>query len=156
MVEELKFLSSDPRIIAGVVENATKGQVEKVKALTAKKKVLQDMLVQIDKRARNLLEVLSEGGNQNNRSGYIVKELDDLELQGKQLKSEVEVVEFEANDLENKIVSADIILENFKVFKDVYDHLTPNEKYDLLHLLIKKVVYFEEPDKDKDGNNRGK
>ena len=68
----------------------------------------------------------------------------------------IEEIEFEANDLENKIMSADLIRDNFKVLKDVYDHLTPDEKYDLLHLLVKKVVYFEEPEVDKDGKKMGK
>lgn len=49
-----------------------------------------------------------------------------------------------------------MIRENFKIFKDVYDCLTHDEKYDLLHLLVKKVVYFEEEGKDKDGRKVGK
>jgi site-specific DNA recombinase len=53
-------------------------------------------------------------------------------------------------------MSADLIRDNFKVLTDVYDHLTPDEKYDLLHLLVKKVVYFEEPEADKDGKRMGK
>jgi len=80
VVNELKFLAGDPRIIDGVVENASKEQREKLKALAAKKKVLTDRLTQVDKKAKNLLEVLGEGGTQNNRSGYITKELDGLEI----------------------------------------------------------------------------
>lgn len=156
MINELKFLAEDPRIIEGVVEKATKEQREKVKKLAAKKKALSDRLAQVDKRARNLLEVLGDGGIKENRAGYVMKELDELDLQAGQLRNEIEGIEFEANDLENKILSADLIRDNFKVFKDVYDHLTPDEKYDLLHLLVKKVVYFEEPDADKDGKRTGK
>ena len=156
VVEELKFISSKPMIIEGVVENATKGQREKVKGLLVKKKNLQDNLAQIDKKARNLLEVLGESGSKSSRSDYIVKELDDLSIQSKQLKSEIESIEFEANHLDNKIVSVETILENFKIFRSIYDHLTPDEKYDLLHLLVKKVVYFEEEGKDKDGKKVGK
>ena len=57
-------------------------------------------------------------------------------MQAGQLKKEIEAIGFEANELENKIISADVIRNNFLVFKDVYDHLTAAEKYDLLHLLI--------------------
>lgn len=156
VINELKFLAEDPRIIEGVVEQATKEQREKVKKLAAKKKALSDRLAHVDKRARNLLEVLGGGGNKEKRVGYVMKELDELDLQAGQLRNEIEGIEFEANDLENKILSADLIRDNFKVFRDVYDHLTPDEKYDLLHLLIKKVVYFEEPEADKDGKRTGK
>ena len=89
-------------------------------------------------------------------SPCILKELDDLDLQARQLKTLIDVIEFEANDLENKIFSADIIRDNLKVFKYVCDHLTHDEKYDLLHLIIKKVVYFEEPEQAADGKKVGK
>ena len=156
VIDELKFLAEDPRIIAGVVENATKEQREMTKELAAKKKVLSDRLTKIDKKARNLLEVLGDSGNKNKSAGYFMKELDELDLQAGQLRNEIEGIEFEANNLENKILSADLIRDSFKVFKEVYDHLTPDEKYDLLHLLVKKVVYYEEPGVDKDGKRTGK
>jgi hypothetical protein len=68
----------------------------------------------------------------------------------------LETVEFEILDLENKLLSADLIKENFKVFRDVYDHLTIDEKFDLLHLIIKKIVYYEDQEADKDGIKLGK
>lgn len=48
------------------------------------------------------------------------------------------------------------IREIFRVFRDRYDHLTTGEKYDLLHLLIKKVVSYEEAETDADGNKAEK
>ncbi len=156
VVDELKFLGKDPRIIEGVVESATKDQRAKAKDLNAKKKLLQDKLVLIDRKAKNLLGVLGEEGKQSKRAGYILKEIDDLDLQATQLRLEIEAVELEANDLENRIVSADVIRDNLKVFKNVYDNLTPDEKYDLLHLLVKRIVYFEEAASGKDGEKKGK
>ncbi len=156
VVNELKFLAGDPRIIEGVVENATRDQREKVKVLSAKKKSLQETHGQADKKARNLLEILGESGVKSTGVVSIVKELEELDLQRGQLKAEIEAIEFEIQDRENKIFSADLIRENFKVFRDVYDQLTPEEKYDLLHLLVKKVVYFEEAEATEDGKKVGK
>ena len=156
VVDELKFLAEDPRIIEGVVENATRDQRIRAKELGSKKKALQDKLAQIDKKAKNLIDVLGEGDSTNKRSGYLVKQVEDLDIQATQLREEMESVDFEIHELENKLLSTDIIKENFKVFRDVYDNLTIDEKYDLLHLLIKKVVYYEEPEADKDGNKAGK
>lgn len=48
------------------------------------------------------------------------------------------------NNQEGKLISAEVIRDNFKVFKDVYEHLTRDEKYDLLHLLIRRIVYHED------------
>jgi hypothetical protein len=52
VIDELKFLGKDPRIIEEVVESATKDQRTKVQELQAKKKTLQDKLVLIDKMPR--------------------------------------------------------------------------------------------------------
>ena len=138
------------------MENATRDQRIRAKELVIKRKTIQDMLTQVDKKARNLIDVLSEGGTASNRSGYLVKQVDALDVQARQLREEMEAVDFEINDLENKLLSADLIKENFKVFRDVYDHLTIEENYDLLHLLIKKIVYYEEAEAGEDGIKAGK
>ena len=52
VVDELKFLATEPQLIEGVVDNATKEHREKVKVLTDKKKILQDRLLQVDKKAK--------------------------------------------------------------------------------------------------------
>jgi site-specific DNA recombinase len=49
-----------------------------------------------------------------------------------------------------------ITANQVKSFICGFDHLTSDEKYDLLHLLIKKIVYFEEDGADKDGKKKGK
>ena len=156
VVEELKFLTKDPRIIEGVVESATKEQKEKAKELSSKKKGLQDKLTHIDKKAKNLIAILGEDGKKGNRTNYILKEIDELEKQAKQLKKEIDFLDFELNHYESKIINADVIRENFKVFKKVYDHLTMDEKYDLMHLLIKNIVYYEDAKPYKTGKKKGK
>jgi len=116
----------------------------RAKELATRKKAIQDMLTRVDKKAKNLIDVLSEGGIASNRSGYLVKQIDDLDIQAGQLLEELESVGFEVNAMENKLLSADIIKDNFKVFKDVYDHLTTDENTTCCICLIKKVVYYEE------------
>ncbi len=149
-----EILASDPRIIEGVIDSATREQKERVKELTANKKVLQDKLSQVDNKAKNLIGVLGEG-ERNKQLTYILKELEELDTQAKQLRGEIESIEFESADLENKIVSGDIIKKNFVVFRDIYDFLTDDEKFDLLHLLIKRIVYFEDAKPGQDDQRKG-
>jgi site-specific DNA recombinase len=155
VVEELKFLAEDPRIIEGVVESAAVEQKNKVREFYSKRKVLQDRLVQIDKKAKNLLDVISESGK-DGQPGYVLKEIAGLDEQAKQLRKEIDFLDFEIKALEGKIVNADLIRENFKVFKNIYEQLTQDEKYDLLHLLIKRITYFEDAEKAEDGSMKGK
>lgn len=150
----MKFLAKDQRIIEGVVESATKEQKEKVKERSSKKKGLQDKLTHIDKNAKNLIAILGESGKKGHKTNYILKEIDELEEQAKQIKKEIDFIDFELNNYESKIINADTIRENFKVFKKVYDHLTMDEKYDLMHLIIKNIVYYEDAKPDKTGKKR--
>ena len=57
---------------------------------------------------------------------------------------------------EQDIFDAEIIRESLSVFSEVFDHLSPDEKYDLLHLLIKKITYYEDRDQGPDGRKSGK
>lgn len=144
VVDELKFLAKDQRIIKGIIDSAMREQREKAKDLSHKRKSLQDERVQITKKADNFVEILGQEGKKSSKMKFILDKLEDLEKQSSQIKTEIDYLDFELNNLQTKIVNADIIRENFKVFKDVYDQLTQEEKFDLLHLLIKKIVYYED------------
>ena len=100
-----------------ICQNFSKVQLRdqriRAKELATRKKAIQDMLTRVDKKAKNLIDVLSEGGIASNRSGYLVKQIGDLDIQAGQLREELESVGFEVNDLENKLLSADIIKDNF-------------------------------------------
>ncbi|RJR23084.1 MAG: hypothetical protein C4581_00160 [Nitrospiraceae bacterium] len=155
VIEELKFLAKEPNVIEGVVESATKEQKEKVTELASKKKAIQENLNQADKKAKNLMNILGAEGKEGTRFNYILKELDDLEDQASGLKRQIDYITFEMNTLENKIIDADAIRDNFKVFRDVFNQLTQEEKYDLMHLLIKKVVYYADAKSNGNGSRNG-
>ncbi len=157
VIKELKFLSEDTQVIERVVDKATKDQRAKAKELAAKRKTLADSLPQIDNKVRNLLEVLGEGGAKNTGGAvYIVQELTALRMQAEQLNAEIASIDDEINAIEKNTISAERIRDSFKHFRDVYDNLTTDEKYDLVHLLVKKVTYFEEKNVDNDGKKAGK
>ena len=47
------------------------------------------------------------------------------------------------------MIDADVIRQNLQRFDAVFDKLTPNEKKDLLRLLIKEIIYNQDPSKIK-------
>ena len=156
VINELNYLTENPLIIDGVVENATTDKKERLKELNAKRKSLNDKMFQIDIKAKNLVDALGNKTDRNPGSSFILKVLIDLELQNKQLKNELGMVELEANEIETRVISAEIIRDNFRIFKEIYNHLTNDEKYDLLHLLIKKIAYYEEQSQTNEKEKRGK
>ena len=140
VVEELKHLAEDPDIVERVVLEASKEQSGKLRKLKKEKSALENSLRQIDKKAKNLLGVLGDG---KKKGAYLVKELDDLDIQARQLRERIDTIEFELGGAENRIINAEVVRDNFKVFKDIYAHLTQEERYDLMHLLIKRATYTE-------------
>lgn len=156
VVDELKFLSSNSQIIENIVEIATKNQHERVNGLAKKKKYLSDRLAHANAKAKNILNAFGIDGDKPDQNRYIRNELNELETLSIQIEREIESIDFEITNLKDKMLSAELIRDNFKVFKDVYDHLTAAEKYDLIHLLVKKVEYSEEKEKDKCGKKMGK
>ena len=59
------------------------------------------------------------------------------------MPDELDVMDFDINRMESKIVSAEVIKNSFRVFKEIYDYLTSDERYDLIHLLVKNIVYYD-------------
>ncbi len=91
----------------------------------------------------------------NKKITYLVNEIESIDDQAKELKKEIETLDFEIASFENRLVSAEVIQNSLRDFKAVFDNLTQSEKYDLLHLLIKKLTYFEDAEHGKKGGRKG-
>jgi site-specific DNA recombinase len=156
VVDQLKHLGENPVIIESVTAQALSEQREQVNTIAAKKKTLQDKLSQIGRQAKNLVAVLAETGREGQQTKHILQELKELQDQEVQLSNEIESTALTMNQMEGRIVSSEVIRDNLKMFKDVYAQLTQEEKYDLLHLLLKKIVYYEDREADHNGKKKGK
>ncbi len=111
----------------------------------------------VERKADNLTEILADEGKESDKIDFVKGKLKELQKHSKQITSEIDSLDFEINGLQSKIIHADAVLQNFKVFADVYEELTQDEKHDLLHLLIKKITYYEDAGKaDTDGKKRGR
>lgn len=156
VIDELKEITKHQEIIDNVVKQALKEQCHATEEWKAKKKVLRDQLSQTDKKLANLLSVIESQGKKATKLTAILEEIDALHAHSAQLKKEIENIDLQISVSEQEIFSAETIRENLSVFRDIFDHLTPDEQYDLLHLLIKKLVYYEDKDQATDGSKSGK
>jgi site-specific DNA recombinase len=153
IVHELKRLGQHPQIIEEAVEIATKQERIKVVDLKERRFHAQSTLNNVDRKAKGLLALI--GTPKNKKIDYLLGEIENVDNQAKELKKEIETLDFEIANFENRIVSAEIIQNSLHDFSAVYDNLTQSEKYDLAHLLIKKLTYFEEDKADENGNKKG-
>ena len=81
------------------------------------------------------------------RFSLIEEQLQPLEDQKIALEKKLNEIDEEVSQEQQKIVDPQAIVRNFKYFKMVFTHLAFEKQRDLLHLLIKKIVYNKEPSK---------
>jgi len=48
-----------------------------------------------------------------------------------------------------KVLNPDLIMQNLRLFRDIFDQLPFEKQRDLLHLIIKEIIYNENPEKIK-------
>lgn len=156
VIDELKAITENQDIINKVVERALHEQGLAAEEWKAKKKVLRDQLSQTDKKITNLLSVIESQGSKTTKLTAILEDIDALHAHSAQLKNEIENIDLQICAAEQDIFSAETVRGNLKIFREVFGHLTPDEQHDLLHLLVKKIVYYEDKDQAADGSKSGK
>lgn len=156
VIDELKAITENQDLIDKVVERALHEQGLAAEEWKAKKKVLRDQLSQTDKKITNLLSVIESQGSKTTKLTAILEDIDALHAHSAQLKNEIENIDLQICAAEQDIFSAETVRGNLKIFREVFDHLTPDEQHDLLHLLVKKIVYYEDKDQAADGSKSGK
>lgn len=142
IVKELQFLAESPEFVDEVVEEAIREEREEGERLKKKKQALAKRLQEVEGSARKMMNVLEGLEETDPRFAFILQKLKELGEERDGLKKEIELLEFKINEVENNYLNAESLKANFRYFKEVFEYLTPEEKYDLLHLLIKRVVYY--------------
>jgi hypothetical protein len=154
VLAELGDMGESPDLQRSVVEEAAKQNDENLGHMTDAMKSLQEQLNQTTRRASNLVAVLAEAGPGGQENEFILNDLKKLQDQKSQLVNAIESLDIEISQLKTRILDGEVLLKNLRNFGAVYNQMTQEEKYDLLHFLIKKVVYFSGP-KDDRGNSEG-
>ncbi|MBX6422494.1 zinc ribbon domain-containing protein [Thermosulfurimonas sp. F29] len=142
IVKKLQFLAESPEFVDEVVEEAIREEREEGERLKKKKQALAKRLQEVEGSARKMMNLLEGLEETDPRFAFILQKLKELGEERDGLKKEIELLEFKINEVENNYLNAESLKANFKYFKEVFEHLTPQEKYDLLHLLIKRIVYY--------------
>lgn len=67
--------------------------------LAATKKIIQEMITQLNKKPKHLIDVSRKGGIACNRSDYLVKQIDDPWGQSERLRDKMEAMLFDVHIL---------------------------------------------------------
>lgn len=149
IIEEIRSLSKNEKVVKELVEEATNDARNRIVPKRREQQSLRARLKKAEDESRNLIDAVAQG-LKGKQLGVLLKRLEEYDELINNLKEQIEQIEYEIYDLETKVISAEFVVENFKKFDEVYDSLTFQQKFDLIHLLIKKIVYKEDKPKKKD------
>jgi len=99
-------------------------------------------------KIKSLAEPIIESIGQKKFS-LIEDKLKRLEEEKTILSSRLAELNNEIDSEKLKVLNPDLIMQNLRLFRDIFDQLPFEKQRDLLHLIIKEIIYNENPEKIK-------
>ncbi len=149
IVKRLSFLGRNKKVIDRIVKDAQESSVKAFGPLREDRRRIQDEIRKTDEEAKKLIGALGTQNNGASRNRFITDRLDELQETKQKTEERLAEIELSIRGLEGRMIDADVIRHNLQRFDAVFEKLTPNEKKDLLRLLIKEIVYNQDPSKIK-------
>ncbi|MCC7263027.1 MAG: zinc ribbon domain-containing protein [Candidatus Latescibacteria bacterium] len=133
-------LGNDPNTVAGIVQNATLESSSMLEACIRKKDVLMRQRTGVEGRIASLVESIAEGGG-GDGVRPIRSKISELEENKAQLDLEIAEMETQITLLEHKAVSPESFSGGLKLFEELYDEATPEERKELMRLQIDQLIF---------------
>ncbi len=149
IVKRLAFLGRNKKVVDDIVKDAQESSVKAFRPLREDRKRIQDEIRKTDEEAKKLVGSLGTQNNGASRNRFITDRLDELQEAKQKAEERLAEIELSIRGLEGRMIDAEVIQRNLQRFEAVFDKLTPNEQKDLLRLLIKEILYNQDPSKIK-------
>ena len=149
VLERLRHLSENRKLVEKIVKKTQDSTSDILPTLKKELSTQMGELRKAKEEAANLVSVLASEGTKNRQNRFIVNKLNDLEEKGEVIDKRIAQIKIDIERCQSRIVDANVVRENFRVFKDVFENLTPDENKELLQLLIIQVYYDQDHSKIK-------
>jgi len=141
VVDRLKYLSGSGKLLDKIVEKARTFTSDMLPQLRTEQSAQLGDLRKIKEEAGNLVSILAAAGVNGQQNRFLMDRLANLEERSQVIEARLNQINLEIERCQNRQIDAAVVKENLRVFKDVFDNLTPNEKKELLRILIVNVYY---------------
>ena len=149
VIDRLKVLSDDRALLDKIIQKAKMETSDILPSLRQEINIQNGELRKVEGEASNLLNVLSSEGQDVKKNRFVLKRLSELEEKGHIIEAKIQEIKLSIEKLENQVINAEIIQQNFRRFSEVFEELTPSDKRELLQLLIKEILYDKDHSKIK-------
>jgi len=140
IIEKIKELSQDRNQLEETLKNANLIAQKELEPLREKKILLEKAKREKEEEIRRLIKAIKVGSLEIEA---IEEELKRLEEEKKSLERQIEELNIYIRREESKLIDIDIVQRTYQGFNQVFPNLPPKEKHQLLQLIIKELVVFE-------------
>jgi len=123
------------------LQNANLVAQKELRPLKERKAFLEKSRKEKEKEITRLIKAIKIGSLEIES---IEKELRQLESEKKNLEAQIEELNIYIKREEAKLIDIDIVQRTYQGFRQVFPNLPPKEKHQLLQLIIKELVVFED------------
>ena len=141
IVEKIKELSQDRKQLEETLKNANLVAQKELEPLREKKILLEKAKREKEEEIKRLIKAIKAGSLEIEA---IEGELKNLEEERKSLERQIEELNIYIRREESKLIDIDIVQRTYQGFRQVFPNLPPKEKHQLLQLIIKELVVFED------------
>ncbi|MFA5146956.1 MAG: recombinase family protein [Candidatus Omnitrophota bacterium] len=136
VVDRIKYLSNNQPLTTKLVERAISSSKKRLTELLRDRAHLEAEKRKIGDEAAPFMEAIKKS-----KLAMIEEHLKPLQDRLDQISAQLSKVDYDINEERQKQIKDVDVLAAFRSFAEVFDSLPPDRQSELLHLLIKKIVY---------------
>ena len=142
VIDRIKFIANHKNIIDSIVSAAMKSSKNKLPGLQKEKAEIIGKLAKNNNKAQPLIASI-----ERKKFSLVEEALEKLEEVKEALENRLQELNLEIEREKSKILDPAIIVQTLRLFSETFDKLPSTKQGELLHLLIKKIIYHENPSK---------
>ena len=138
VLDRVRQVCLDPELRKGIAARLDRGKIEVGQGLMAERKQVQLRIDTLTREARNLLDLFREGGGSAG-TRVVTERLGELEAEIDTLRARTGELDDQIRGLTEAVGRVNTALELLDSFDELWEALVPEERLELLHLLIERI-----------------
>ena len=152
VVERVKELTTDASEINKMVMKANQNGDRRVGELMKDRKKVSSHLQEINRKLKQIIDTIEDGNVKAFDS--LNKRIESLDAEQVSTKQRLEAIDFEIAEIENHILSSEVMSQAFRTFRDIIEKAKPQKLKELLNKIVEVVEWQENEDDSASGHCR--
>jgi site-specific DNA recombinase len=143
VIERLSVLAEHDELLQEMADRAQSASRDALPKLRKERADVETSLRRVEKKARRLLSVLEQEGD-NARTSFPLQRLQELEEEEEQLQTQLSELDGQMVATDGRVVETEAVRDALREFNTLLGKLTPQGQIEAVHLVVRQVVYDEQ------------